>query len=364
MSKDLQIVPITKAKLRAAIADNTYWKTATVPIPKSKAIWLLSNPRIEEDDYCGVFGFEGKKMVAFIYMLPDLFNLGKRIEKIYWELLWWVNDDYKNTVLGTYIFNEALNLANKKVIVKSYAEGVNDFYQKQPFKVIEARLRYTIFFSLDASILIGRFALLKHAKIILSITDKFVASIVNKLNKAKVKKRTLGLEYHYLNKLDQKTWEFIKPLCTNDLVHKTKAYIDWQLDNSQYTQAPVISKFPQKSLQVGIGYNIRIHNVKIIKNEKVICFLSYIVNHKEFNIKYFLVKNESNYATCVDAVIEHFIQSRANFIFTDDTKLSNSINKQFITVFTYKKEKKALAHNSIEFNNKVLKIYNRDGHFY
>ncbi len=364
MSKDLRIEPVTKAKLREAIEKNTYWSTATVPIPKSKAIWLLSNPRIEEEDYCGVFGFEGDKMVAFIYMFPDLFNLGKRIEKIYWELLWWVNDDYKNTVLGTYIFNEALNLANKRVIVKSYAEGVNDFYQKQPFKLIEARLRYTIFFSLDTAILTARFKFLKHLKFFLNIGDKLVGAIINKLNTARVKRRTSNLSYYYLNKLDQQTWEFIKPLCKKDLVHKTKAYIDWQLDNAQYTQAPIAKKFPQSSLQVGIGHNIHIHNVKIVRNNEVICFLSYIVNHKEFNIKYFLPQNDSNFMTCVDAVIAHFIQSKTNFIFTDDAKLAEGINKRFVSVFTYKIEKKALAHNSIEFEDKALKIYNRDGHFY
>ncbi|WP_010179257.1 hypothetical protein [Aquimarina agarilytica] len=364
MSKDLRIVPVTKAELRKAVEKNTYWETSMVPIPKSKAIWLLSNTRIEEEDYCGVFGFEGDKMVAFIYMFPDLFNFGKQIEKGYWELLWWVDHAYKDTVLGTYIFNEALNLANKKVIVKSYAESVNDFYEKQAFKLIQSRLRHTIFFSLDTNILLGRFSFLKYFKLILKGADKLVGALVNKLNKLKAKKRTATLEYHYLNKLDQATWEFIKPLCQNDLVHKTKEYIDWQLDNSQYTQIPVVNKFKQHSLQVGIGHNIRIHKVKIVQDETIIGFISYVINHKEFNIKYFLVSDQSNYDKCVDALIAHFTQSGMNFIFTDDTELSNNINKRFTTIFTYKIAKKALAHDSIEFGNEALKIYNRDGHFY
>ncbi|WP_010522823.1 hypothetical protein [Aquimarina agarivorans] len=364
MSNDLRIIPVTKAALRIAVEKNTYWDRENVPIPKSKAIWLLSNLRIEEDDYCGVFGFEGDQMVAFIYMFPDLFNFGGKIEKAYWELLWWVSDAYKNTVLGTYIFNEALNLANKKVVVKSYAEGVNEFYAKQPFNLIEARLRHTIFFSLDANILLSRFSFLKHYKFILQTADKFVGTVVKKINNLKVKSRTANITYHYLNKLDRQTWEFIAPLCTNDLIYKTEEYVNWQLDNAQYTQTPVSSKYPKRSLQVGIGQNIRIHNVKVIYNEKVICFLSYIVNHKEFNVKYFLVNENSNYDICVDVLMEHFLQSGMNFIFTDDTELSNTITNRYKSVFTYKIEKKALAHESISFGTDHLKIYNRDGHFY
>ncbi len=366
MGEDLQIKPLTKAALRKAIDKNTFWKTPLVPLPKSKAIWLLDNPRIEEEDYCGVLGLEKEKLVAFVFMFPDWLNLrNNKKQKVYWELLWWTHHNYVNTILGSYIFNEAVKLAKKKIIIKSYAENVNEFYEKQPFNIIDSRLRYTLFFGVNAEIVKGRFSFLKHFGIIVKLLEGFSTSVLRIINKFKIQKTRISLSYEYINQLDAATWNFIAPLCANDLIYKTKDYVNWQLNKFQYTQIPTTEKKQYNSLYTGEGKGIRIHNVKIIKENRIIGFLSYVVNHKEFNIKYFMVSDNANYSICVDAVMEHFILSKANFIFTDDTKLSEKLNNKYTTVFIYKKEKKALIHKSIELEKDLaLKIYNRDGHFY
>ncbi len=365
MSKDLKILPLTKKVLREAIDNNTYWKDSTVPLPKSKALWLISNDRIEEDDYCGVLGFENDKMISFIYMLPDFIALhNNEIKKIYWMILWWVDDQYENTVLGTYIYNEAINLADKQVIIKSYAEKVNDFYAKQPFEVLTSRLRYTIFFSLDSSILIGRFSFLKHFKFLIDKTNIFVSAAIRFLNKRRLRSAVKQLTYDYITQLDNQTWEFIAPLCKHDLIHKTKEYVNWQISTVQYTQIPIGKRYPYQSLQVGNGKNIHIHNVKIISNETLVGFLSFTINHKEFNVKYFLVDEDKNYDICVEALIDHFISIQASFIFTDDTRLYKAIHDKFRTLYTYKVLKKALAHKETQLDFNKLTLYNRDGHFY
>lgn len=365
MNKDLKILPLTKEKLRHAIDHNLYWKDDLIPLPKSKAQWILSNERIEEDDYCGVLGLEGDKLVSFVYMLPDFLALDKNeTKKIYWILLWWVNDEYKNTVLGTYIYNEAVNLTGKQVLIKSYAEGVNDFYEKQPFEVISSRLRYTIFFSLDSSILIGRFSFLKRLRFFIDIADTIVSKVVRTINAYKLKHTLKQLSYDYITQLDHETWEFIQPLCEKDLIHKTKSYVNWQISNIQYSQIRVPDRYPFKSLQVGNGHNIGIRNIKILKNKELIGFLSYTKNHKEFNVKYFLVNNAKNYDICVAVLIDHFIHEKTNFIFTDDTELAGAIKKKYTTIFIYKIIKKALAHKEIQLDFNQMTIYNRDGHFY
>ena len=146
MGEDLQIIHLTKAKLREAIEQRTYWKSNLSPMPLSKAKWLLENPILKEDDYCGILGIEKEELVAFVYMIPDSIRINAtETTKAYWELLWWVHDKYKNSVLGTYIYNEAVNSANQKIVIKSYAENVNEFYKKQPYDVISSRQRYTIF---------------------------------------------------------------------------------------------------------------------------------------------------------------------------------------------------------------------------
>ncbi|MFD2562443.1 hypothetical protein [Aquimarina rubra] len=365
MSKDLKVIGLTKKILSEAIDKNTYWKNDLAPLPKSKALWLVANDRINDDDYCGVIGYEGDKMISFIFMFPDLLNTkDNKPKKVYWMISWWVHKTYKDTVLGTYIYNEAVNLTGKQILIKSYAENVNTFYEKQPFKVIASRLRHTIFFSLDASMLIGRFKFLKSFKFILDQMDNLTGAIIRSLNKSKLKSKVKELSYEYINQLDDETWELVKPLCDNDLIHKTKAYVNWQIDTSQYLQTPVPDKHPHKSLQTGISNNIYLHNLKIIKEDKIIGFLSYVINYNEFNVKYFLVKDEGNYNLCVDALMENFMKQRKTFIFTDDTKLSDNITKRYKTIFTHKVTKKGLAHNDTEIDSENFMMLNRDGHFY
>ncbi|WP_062059400.1 hypothetical protein [Aquimarina longa] len=365
MSKNLEIIALTKRALREGIKNNTFWKDDLSPLPKSKALWLVSNPRIEDEDHCGVIGYEDKKMVSFIFMFPDLLNIRSgEPKKMYWMISWWVHQEYKNTILGTYIYNEAVNLADNQVFIKSYAENVADFYKKQPFTVIASRLRHTIFFSIDASMLIGRFPFLKSFRFLLNRIDSLVYTIIRYINIVKGKRRTKELSYDYINTIDEEVWEFIKPLCKNDLIHKTKEYVDWQISNIQYIQTPISNKHPYKSLQTGMSNNIDIHNLKILKNNKIIGFLSYVVNYNELNVKYFLVKEDKDYQLCVDALIENFITVRSKFIFTDDTKLSDSISKRYSTIFRHKVLKKGLAHNDTKLDFDTLTMLNRDGHFY
>lgn len=365
MSKELQVIGLTKQMLREAIDKNTYWKNDLAPLPKSKAIWLVSNTRISDTDYCGVLGYEGDTMISFIFMFPDLLNKKKDTpKKVYWMISWWVHKSYKDTVLGTYIYNEAVNLTGKQVLIKSYAENVNSFYEKQPFNVIASRLRHTIFFSLDASMLIGKFKFLKSFSFLLKPIDRFTGAIFRWMNMSKLKSSVKSLSYEYIKELDEETWAFAQPICDYDLIHKTRAYVNWQIDNNQYLQTPLPGKHPHKSLQTGISTNIYIHNLKIIKEGKIIGFLSYIVNYNEFNVKYFLVDDEENYELCVAALMENFINKRTTFIFTDDTKLSDAITKRYKTIFTHKVTKKGLAHKDTEIDKDNFTMLNRDGHFY
>ncbi|GAA3606973.1 GNAT family N-acetyltransferase [Flavivirga amylovorans] len=365
MNKKITVEGLTKKMLQVAIDHNTYWRNGLAPLPKSKAIWLLNNPRIEDNDYCCLIAQEGEKIISFIYMIPDFLNTRNSLpRKVYWMILWWVHPKYEKTVLGTYAFSEALKLADNKIIIKSYAEHVSDFYEKQPFTVIASRLRYTIFLSVDPSMLVGRFKFLKPFRYFLDRFDYIVATIINKINHNKLKKNAKDLIYDYINELDEDIWDFIEPLCKNDLIFKSKEYINWQIDNKQYTQFVVPGKQQYKSLETGISNNIYGHSLKIIKGKEIIGFLSYIINYNEFNVKYFIVEKEKNYDLCIDALIHNFIKKKTKFIFTDDAKLAENIRKRFFTVFTHKAVKKGLAHNSLELNLEKINLLNRDGHFY
>ena len=185
-----------------------------------------------------------------------------------------------------------------------------------------------------------------------------------RINNRKAKRTTKGLIYNYMGQVDQDTWEFIEPLCGEDLIHKTREYVSWQVSNSQYMQTPVATKHPHKTLETGLSNNIYIHNLSIIRDGVIIGFLSYIVNYNEFNVKYFLVKNDADYDVCIDALMENFNKVKTKFIFTDDTRLSDTIRKRYKTIFTHKVTKKGLAHTDTKIDFDTVNILNRDGHFY
>jgi len=362
---NLEVIGLTKKMLREALDTNLYWKESPALMPKSKASWLVANSRINDEDYCGVIGYEDQKMISFVFMFPDLLNIGdSKGQKVYWMLAWWVHSKYKNTVLSTYIYNEAVNLADKQILIKSYAENVTTFYEKQPFTVIASRLRHTIFLSLDTSILLGRFKFLKTFKFAINWFDAMSYSLLKGINKLKFKKQTKDISYDYIDQIDAETWSFIEPLCKNDLILKTKEYINWQINNNQYLQTPVSDKQSYKALQTGISNNIHIHNVKILKDHKIIGFISYIINYNELNIKYFLVKDEKYYELCIDALMDNFYKLKVRFIFTDDTKVSDTIAKRYKTIFRHRVLKKGLAHNETKLDFSTANMMNRDGHFY
>lgn len=366
MNENLEIVILTKELLKTSLDENRFWKHENLaPMAKSKAIWLCSNSRISNNDCLGILAVEEGEMVGFLFMIPDFINTyGTNQKKVFWMIDWWVAPRYKETILGTYIYNQAVRLAGKQILIKGYTENVQDFYDKQPFKVIASRLRHTIFFSLDSSMLIGRFRFLKHIKFIIDFIDSIVAGSIRSLNKFKFKSRTKNLQYDYITQLDNETWTFLEPELKNDLIYKTKEYVNWQISNTQYLQTPISQKKLIINLQTGSSHNIHIHNIKIISKGLIIGFISYTINYNELNVKYFITKDASNYDLCVDALVEHLVIAKRNFIFTDDSRLSDAIAKRYTTLFRHKVIKKGLTHNETDFDFEKFNLLNRDGNFY
>jgi hypothetical protein len=366
MDNNLAVKSITKADLRVIVSTNEYWKQGLAPFTRSKASWLVTNKRIDDLDYCGVMATENNKMVAFLNFFPDLINTPDiNKTKVYWMNDWWIHDDYKESILGSYVYSEALKLANNQVLIKAYSENVHAFYKKQPYRLVEERLRYTLFFSLDASMFLGKFTFLKPFKWLLDITDSVSGYFIKNLNKLKLKKGTQDLKYDYINRLDDDTWGFIEQYLNKDLIYKTKDYIDWHLDKNQYNQTPIIFKRPFHNLLAGASYNIEIHKVKIMYQNRVIGFLSYVLNYKEFNIKYFITENnEQSYVKCIDALMQHIVVSNCNFVFTDDTNIYTHLKKQYTIFYTHKVIKRALAHKDLKCDISGLQLQEQDGHFY
>jgi hypothetical protein len=364
MSSDLQIVSLTKLQLSEAYKDNRYWKRGELNvISRNKALWLLNSPRIENDDFCFFFAMANNKIVAFISVIPDIVKIKTgSLKKIYWMTQWWTDKTFEKTILPTYLFQQSLALTQNNILIKQYAQNVHNFYSKQPFECLKLRPRYTTFFSLNPDSLIQRFPRLKHLRSLLHLNNYIVKNSIYRLNKVKNKPRTNDLSYEYLNELDIESWEFINAYCSNDVIYKTKEYVNWQLDSRQYLQAVVAEKHNLKSTIEGYSEKVHIFLIKVVKNDTMIGFLSFLNFDGVFYLKYFISAHE-NFGNMVDAFMEHLLKLKASHLYSENDKVIKAIKKRYLTTFTHAPVKTALAHNDLFQNLKNTDIQDQDGHF-
>ncbi|GGD10086.1 hypothetical protein [Hyunsoonleella pacifica] len=364
MGEDIKITSLTKEELQTAIVKNTYWGNTAVQIPfsKSKAYWILKNDRIAKSDVCAIIGIEHNTIISFIFLVPDYINTTTGTEKIFWSRRWWISEKYKDSILPTYTMNIAMNIINNKAIIKFLGKSAEEYYKRQPFKEFAHRTRYYIIFNLDSVILMNRKKKLKYFKYLLSKIDTFSLYVVSIFNKQKTIKTTKNLKYEYISNIDETLWEFISPFCKEDLVPKSKEYINWQIDNSQYTNAPLCAKQQHKCLVSSIherAYNI---SYSIKKEDKIIGFTSFLIRGKEAMVRYF-ISDDDDMACCADALMENILQTKATNLQTENEKLGNYIKNKFINLYTNKRKLYALAYNNINIDFDNTFINDRDGNF-
>ncbi|MDY8136283.1 hypothetical protein [Aquimarina sp. 2201CG5-10] len=364
MSKDFRTIQVTKSDLEEALKNNTFWskKASFIPFTKSKAQWLLDNPRMDKSDVCAVIGYEGDEMVAFVYQVPDWIKTSQGNKKVYWCRRWWVADRYKNSVLATFVMNEAVTAVDNQVLIKFLGKEVEEFYTKQPYTNFSERIRYFILFSVDADLLVSKIKLFRFFRYPIKTLDVWSKKIVQIFNNLKLKKFTKNLVYEYITKIDEPTWQFIEEACKNDCIIKDATYISWQIRNDQYTQTPIENRYPFKCLIAGASYRIYSTSFKVLLDNKIIGFISAIVRGNEFDIKYFIA-SDGHYDICIAALIENFNRSGANTIHTENETLGKKIVKQYTSIYTDKRKLNALAHNDIDFDFKQVTVYDQDGHF-
>lgn len=362
--QDIKVTTLTKKLLKHALAHNLYWNSNTthVPFSKSKAQWLLQNERIEDDDICAILGYEKDELISFVYMVPDWIKTETGMQKIYWSSRWWVHDKYKNSVLSSYTKNLSVTAVKNHVIIKHLGIDTLTYYDKQPFATFSERTRYIFVFNLDYNLIISKFKVLKHISSILKTITSFSHYTLAKINKSKTKKATKDISYEYLSTLNETAWEFVKKHCENDLIPKSKSYINWQIDNNQYTIAEVDTKAPYKCLISSISHKIYNITFLVIKENATIGFVSALVRGDEFVVRYFL-SDKIHFDYCINALMDNFIKTKCSFILTENELLGYQIKQRYLSVYTNKRQLISLAHNDIDFNFKTINISEQDGHF-
>ncbi len=359
--KDLQVISLTRSALKNALEQNLYWKNDSefVPFSKSKALWLLKNKRIEDDDVCGILGLENNILVSFIYLIPDYLRTSKGVSKIYWSSRWWVTEKYKNSILSAYTKRLSLEATKNQVIIKYLGTDTLEYYKKQPYTEFSERSRYIFIFNLDSHLILNKFGFLKMITPVIKGVTSLSHAIVALVNKRKIKTKDIVCEY--ISNLNDESWEFVEKHVKNDLIPKTKDYINWQIDNSQYT-INENNKLPYRCLISSVSNKIHNKTFFVKQNNTVIGFVSVLVRGNEFVTRYFLCE-EDNYKSCLDALMKHFIESKCTFLLTEDEVLGHHIKKRFMSIYTDKRQLVSLAHNTLDLDFSNKKVYQQDGHF-
>jgi len=173
MKQDLKTILVDKKKLQEYLDTNSLWNgSAIVPFSRNKAQWLLANNRMDDSDFCAMLVYEGDELCFFLYFIPDLITTKNGKEKAFWSRRWWVADRYKNSILPTYLKNEATKKLKDKIIIKYIGKETEGYYERQPYTKFSERTRSYILFSLDVDLMIARFKMLRFFKIPLGIIER------------------------------------------------------------------------------------------------------------------------------------------------------------------------------------------------
>lgn len=363
---NLEVITITKHKLEEAIQNNTFWNgKAEAPFSKNKAKWMLENNRAIADDPLAVMAYDGNKIIALIYLVPDLITTNNNLtKKVFWSQRWWVADKYKDTVLSTYIKKLSLNTCNNHVLVKFLGDNTKAYYKKQPFTEFSERKRYIIIFSLDYELLVYKKASLKKAASLIKVADKVSRKIIAKLNRSKAKINTSLVSYNSVSSIDDELWLFLRKHCSNDIVPKDKAYINWQINNNQYHTVNNKENKPDYRCLLGSISNKIYNSNFVVKNDnKVIGFVSGFVSNNRFIVRYF-ISDKNFYDHCIKVLIKALINAECTILQTENNELGAYVMNKFFKIYADVKPLVSLIHNDIDADMNNVLITDQDGNFF
>ncbi len=363
---NLEVITLTKHKLEDAILNNTFWNgKIDAPFSKNKAKWMLKNDRANPDDTLAVFAYDDKKIIALVYLVPDFITTNNnQTKKVFWSQRWWVADKYKDTVLSTYIKQLSLNACKNNVLVKFLGDNTKAYYKKQPFTEFSKRKRYIIIFSLDYELLIYKKESLKKAASLIKLADRFSRKIIATLNRSKAKINSNSIHYKSVSSINDELWLFLNKHCAKDIIPKSEAYINWQIDNNQYHVInDKYDKPDYKCLLGSISDKMYNSNFIIKNNDEIVGFISGFVSNNRFIIRYFIT-DKNFYNECVKVLIEALIDAECTILQTENSVLGDYVMSNFYKVYADVKPLVSLIHNDIDADMNNVMVTDQDGNFF
>jgi hypothetical protein len=366
VDNNLEVITLTKKNLREVLSQNKYWSDSfDAPFSRNKAKWMLNNNRADEADVFAILVYENQTLISFVGLMPDWIKTENgEVKKTFWSQRWWVSAKYENTVLPSYSKNISLSATNNQVIIKFLGAKTEAYYRKQNYTKFSGRIRSIIVFNIDHNLLVYKFNSLKKIVGLLKGFDKFSEKVITLINKTKNNRRIKNLLFEYISSIDENAWSFIEKYCANDIVPKTKEYINWQITNSQYHNlSSGINKPGYKCLLSSISNNIYNLSFLVKKQGKTIGFISANVKDNRFTLRYFLTSDD-NLNSCLDALINSFIKTKCTLIQTENGNLAEQIKRRYTSIYTDSRELFSLEHNDIELDFNNVCINDQDGSFF
>lgn len=348
----IEVKTITKKMLFTYCNIPTLERSFALPFSDNKLRWILENPSLEEEDPCFVIGLENKELLTIVQVQADTFiNKKQKTTKGYWMLWWWAAAAYEHNVLSTYTFTEALRQTKNQVVIKAYAEHVNDFYNKQPFQVIQKRERHTFFFELPEAILLQKAPILKKLRWTITLVNKglrFYLKAINSIRSSKHKGTVSGIK---IEQIDTQLFDFLKSYLKEDIVPKDKRYLNWQLDSRQYLNETK-KEADNSSLKM----------VAFYKNKTLAGFTAFVLKNKDVYLKYFIGDNDTlNFR--LKYLMEELYHSKTSSLFTDNQEVALKIQESYAYLYKHSTNKKALIHTAFSSAVTGQQLSEQDGHF-
>lgn len=218
--------------LRELLDKPEFWQQEELPIPRTRALSLVNNPRAEDDDYALFYAQENGKTIGFLGFLPDKIFIDDTGKKFYWLSTWWASKKYSG--VGIILMNKALKDCPYPYGVSDFTIDAGHVYDKlkmfDNLQILDGRKFYCSF-NLH-KIIPHKKPKFKSLTPLIRIFDKLFGAIHNIFKWVWYKRIALpdGYEIKRVNEIDDEMAEFINKHNNAELTMRSDEELRWMME--------------------------------------------------------------------------------------------------------------------------------------
>ena len=263
-----------------------------LPIHPLRATSYYHNPSAEKSDKVLWCLFDGKEMLAYRLVLPDILDTPTEKIKACWLSCIWVNPNHRGKGHGKKLTNLALEEWNHKCLATNFAPASFKMYSSMklfyPLKIINGlRLYYRMN---TAELLANRNRIFAAAKPVLQIGDALFNSI--KSNPKLHDLEEFDLTSQISLTLDDESFAFIKLISGKEVGIRSKEVFDWILAYPWIKQTPTVDSFARRYHFSANAKRFEQHWHKLSSKGEIIAVLMTSIIDDNLKIPYLYVQKD------------------------------------------------------------------------